>query len=373
VRIAQVAPLYESVPPQLYGGTERIVSYLTEELVRVGHEVTLFASGDSTTNAELVPLCERSLRLDPTCRDRLAHHLRMVEEVAKRSDDFDVVHYHIDYLHYPISRREPVPQLTTLHGRLDLPELAQLYDEYRDMPVVSISDAQRAPLPQANWLATVHHGLPIERFRVGRGRRGYLAFIGRTSPEKGLPRAIEIAQRAGLPLRIAAKVDDADRDYFRTVIEPLLESPDIDFVGEIGEGEKSAFFGGARALLFPIDWPEPFGLVLIESLACGTPVIAYPGGSVEELLCDGRTGFVVDSIESAVEAVGRLDEISRAECRREAERRFSVERMTRDYVALYKTLAGTAGAFVAEEEEATEEDAVSSLPVPADLLPERSH
>jgi len=367
VRIAQVAPLYESVPPQLYGGTERIVSYLTEELVRLGHEVTLFASGDSTTGAELVPACERSLRLDPDCRDRLAHHVRMVEGVAKRSADFDVVHYHIDYLHYPISRREPVPQLTTLHGRLDLPELVPLYDEYRDMPVVSISDAQRAPLPQANWLATVHHGLPLPRFRAGRGRGGHLAFIGRTSPEKGLPRAIEIAQRAGLPLRIAAKVDDADRDYFRTAIEPLLRAPEIEFVGEIGEAEKSAFFGDARALLFPIDWPEPFGLVLIESLACGTPVIAFPGGSVEEILTDGRTGFVVRSIDAAVAAVDRVGEIDRAACRREAERRFSVERMTRDYVALYKTLAGTAETFAAEESD------VSSLPVPADLLPETSH
>jgi glycosyltransferase involved in cell wall biosynthesis len=367
VKIAQVAPLYESVPPQLYGGTERIVSYLTEELVRLGHEVTLFASGDSTTRAELVPMCERSLRLDPTCRDRLAHHLLMAEEVAKRSAAFDVVHYHIDYLHYPISRREPVPQLTTLHGRLDLPELAPLYDEYRDMPVVSISDAQRTPLPQANWLATVHHGLPAQRFRMRRGRRGHLAFIGRTSPEKGLPSAIEIAQRAGIPLRIAAKVDDADRDYFRTVIEPLLDSPDVEFVGEIGEGEKSDFFGSARALLFPIDWPEPFGLVLIESLACGTPVIAFPGGSVEELVSHGRTGFVVDSIEEAVAAVGRVGEIDRSECRREVERRFSVERMTRDYVALYKTLAGTADAFASEESD------VSSLPVPADLLPETSH
>jgi glycosyltransferase involved in cell wall biosynthesis len=363
MRIAQVAPLYESVPPQLYGGTERVVSYLTEELVRLGHHVTLFASGDSTTRAHLVPICKRSLRLDPTCQDRLAHHLRMVEEVAKRGSDFDVVHYHIDYLHYPISRREPVAQLTTLHGRLDLPELVPLYDEYRDMPVVSISDAQRAPLPNAAWLATVYHGLPLGQFRFARRPGDYLAFVGRTSPEKRLDRAIEIARRAGLPLRIAAKVDTADREYFATVIEPLLGAPGIEFVGEIGEEEKSAFFGGARALLFPIDWPEPFGLVVIEALACGTPVIAFPGGSVEELVTDGRTGFIVDTVDAAVAAVGRLDEIDRAACRREAERRFSAERMARDYVELYAALS------VGD----TEARSVSSLPVPEGLLPETSH
>jgi len=368
MRIAQVAPLFESVPPQLYGGTERIVSYLTEELVRLGHDVTLFASGDSVTRATLVPVCERSLRLDSGCRDQLAHHLRMIELVAKRSAEFDVVHFHVDYLHYPVSRREPTPQLTTLHGRLDLPELVPLYREFRDMPVVSISDAQRTPLPRANWLGTVHHGLPIERFTFVPRPGGHVAFIGRTSPEKGLDRAIEIARRAGVPLRIAAKVDVADREYFHEVIEPLLATPGIEFVGEIAESEKSAFLGEARALLFPIDWPEPFGLVMIEALACGTPVIAFPRGSVAEILTDGRTGFVVDSIDAAVEAIGRVDAIDRAACRRETERRFGAERMARDYLALYEALlAGTA--------EADEPTAASltSRPIPADLLPETSH
>jgi len=364
VRIAQVAPLHESVPPKLYGGTERVVSWLTEALVRLGHEVTLFASGDSRTSARLVPACERSLRLDPCCHDRLSHHLRMIEMVAKRSHAFDVVHWHVDYLHYPISRREPVPQLTTLHGRLDLPELVPLYAEYADMPVVSISDAQRAPLPDAAWLGTVHHGLPIERFRFSPRPGSYLAFVGRTSPEKRLDRAIEIALRAGLPLRIAAKVDAADRDYFREEIEPLLDAPHVEFVGEIGEDAKSDFLGNARALLFPIDWPEPFGLVMIEALACGTPVVAFPGGSVEEVVAHGRTGFVVDSIEAAAAAVRRIDRIDRAACRREAAGRFGADRMARDYLELYATLLAGAPA--------EESDPLSSLRVPEGLLPDTS-
>ncbi|HTY19892.1 MAG TPA: glycosyltransferase family 4 protein [Myxococcota bacterium] len=336
MRIAQVAPLYESVPPQLYGGTERVVSYLTEELVEEGHDVTLFASGDSRTRARLVPVCARSLRLDPEQRDQLAHHVLMLEEVAKRAAHFDVIHFHIDYLHYPLSRRQRVPQLTTLHGRLDMPELGALYAEFRDMPVVSISDAQRAPLSHASWLGTVHHGLPVELLRFSPGPGSYLAFVGRTSPEKGLDRAIEIARRAGIELRIAAKVDDADRDYFREVIEPLLDGPLVEFVGEIGEAEKEEFLGNALALLFPIDWPEPFGLVMIEAMACGTPVIAFPGGSVVEIVEPGRNGFIVPDAAAAVAAVGKAGDLDRSLCRELFEVRFSAQRMARDYLELYE-------------------------------------
>ena len=336
MRIAQVAPLYESVPPQLYGGTERVVSYLTEELVEEGHDVTLFASGDSRTRARLVPVCARSLRLDPEQRDQLAHHVLMLEEVAKRAAHFDVIHFHIDYLHYPLSRRQRVPQLTTLHGRLDMPELGALYAEFRDMPVVSISDAQRAPLPHASWLGTVHHGLPLELLRFSPGPGSYLAFVGRTSPEKGLDRAIEIARRAGIELRVAAKVDDADRDYFREVIEPLLDGPLVEFVGEIGEAEKEEFLGNALALLFPIDWPEPFGLVMIEAMACGTPVIAFPGGSVVEIVEPGRNGFIVPDAAAAVAAVGKAGDLDRSLCRELFEVRFSAQRMARDYLELYE-------------------------------------
>jgi glycosyltransferase involved in cell wall biosynthesis len=356
MRIAQVAPLYESVPPQLYGGTERVVSYLTEELVRQGHDVTLFASGDSVTRARLIPACVRSLRLDPERRDHLASHVLMLEEVAKRAAHFDVVHYHIDYLHYPLSRRHPVPQLTTLHGRLDMPELVPLYAEFRDMPVVSISGAQRLPLPHANWLATVHHGLPLELLRFSPKPGAYLAFVGRVSPEKGLDRAIEIARRARLPLRIAAKVDAADRDYFRESIEPLLDEPLVDFIGEISESEKSEFLGNALGLLFPIDWPEPFGLVMIEAMACGTPVIAFPGGSVEEIIEPGRTGFIVEDLDAAVAAVAQVGRLDRAGCREAFELRFSAERMAGDYLELYEDLARTRPAHACRRGNASARD-----------------
>ena len=336
LRIAQVAPLYESVPPKLYGGTERIVSYLTEELVRQGHEVTLFASGDSVTRARLVAPCPRSLRLDPDCVDSLAHHLVLIEEVFRRAADFDVVHFHVDYLHFPVSRRLPVPQVTTLHGRLDIPDLVPLHREYQGMPVTSISDSQRAPLPWLNWRGTVHHGLPADLHRGVGEPEAYLAFLGRVSPEKGLDRAIEIARRAGLPLRIAAKVDKADLAYYEEVIEPLLAQRHVDFVGEIGETEKQSFLGNAQAVLFPINWPEPFGLVMIEAMACGTPVIAFRHGSVPEVLDEGETGFVVSTIEEAVEAVGRLDEISRPGCRAAFERRFTAQRMAEEYVQIYR-------------------------------------
>jgi len=339
MKIAQVAPLCERVPPRLYGGTERVVAFLTDELVKQGHEVTLFASGDSDTLATLAPVCERAQRLDGRS-DFLAEHVLMVEQVAKRAGDFDLIHFHISHVHFATARRLPTPHVTTLHGRLDLPELVPLYREYRDLPMVSISDAQRQPLPHAGWVGTVHHGLPFDLLRFQPEAGDYLAFVGRISPEKRVDRAIAIATAAGCPLRIAAKVDAADREYFDHDIRPLLDNPLINFVGEIGEAEKGAFVGGARALLFPIDWPEPFGLVQIEALACGTPVIAFRGGSVQEILEPGVTGFIVDSVAEAVDAVGRLDQISRRTCREVFERRFSVQRMALDYVRIYEALAG---------------------------------
>jgi glycosyltransferase involved in cell wall biosynthesis len=338
MRIAQVAPLYESVPPQLYGGTERVVSWLTEELVRQGHDVTLFASGDSRTSARLIAPCRRALRLDPACRDQLAHHMLMLEQVCQMADEFDLIHFHVDYLHFPVTRRVGVAHVTTLHGRLDLPDLPPLYQEFWDMPVVSISDAQRDPLPWIDWQGTVHHGLPLDlhQFRPGRGR--YLAFLGRISPEKRVDRAIEIARAVGMPLRIAAKVDRVDREYFAEVVSPLLADPLVDYVGEISESEKGAFLGNAHALLFPIDWPEPFGLVMIEAMACGTPVVAYRRGSTSEVLRHGVTGFLVESLGEAVAAVEHVQHLDRVVCRRVFERHFSAERMTRDYAAIYARL-----------------------------------
>ncbi len=339
MRIAQVAPLYESVPPRYYGGTERVVSYLTEELVRQGHDVTLFASGDSTTEARLVAGCRRSLRLDRTCFDPLAYHMLMLEQVFQRAGAFDIVHFHVDYLHFPVTRRRRIAHLTTLHGRLDPPELRPLYEEFREMPVASISDAQRAPLPRLNWQATVHHGVPAERYRFHGARGDYLAFLGRISPEKGVDRAIDIARRVGMPLRIAAKVDRQDNEYFENVIEPLLDEPGIEFVGEIGDDDKSEFLGNAHALLFPIDWPEPFGLVMIEAMACGTPVVAYRHGSVPEVIEHGRTGFIVERRDEAIAAVRRVSALSRERCREAFERRFTARRMARDYLHLYERLA----------------------------------
>ncbi len=338
MKIAQVAPLYESVPPKLYGGTERVVSYLTEELVRQGHEVTLFASGDSVTKARLVSRTPRALRLDPGCIDQLAHHIVMLEQVIRQASDFDVIHFHIDYLHFPSSRRQRIPHLTTLHGRLDIPDLVPLYREFKEMPVVSISNAQREPLPWLNWQATVYHGLPTDLYRF-EGRCGeYLAFLGRISPEKGVDRAVEIARRSGMKLRIAAKVDRADREYFREVVRPLLSEPFVEFVGEIGEQEKNEFLGNAYALLLPIDWPEPFGLVMIEAMACGTPVIAFRRGSVPEIVEDGVSGYIVGNIEEAVEAVQRVPTLDRRRCRQVFEQRFTVERMASDYLRVYEGL-----------------------------------
>jgi len=341
MRIAQVAPLFESVPPKYYGGTERVVSYLTEELVRQGHDVTLYASGDSITQAKLVATSRRSLRLDKHCVDQLAHQVLMLERVAQSAASFDVMHFHVDYLHFPYSRRHSTPHLTTLHGRLDIQDLVPIYREFREMPVVSISAAQREPLPHARWLGTVHHGLPQDLYRFQAEPGDYLAFVGRVAPEKRVDRAIEIAKRVGLPLRIAAKVDAVDREYFENVIEPLLRDPLVEYVGEIGDGEKQEFLGNARVLLFPIDWPEPFGLVMIEAMACGTPVIAFRGGSVPEVLDDGVTGFIVDDLDDAVAAAARIGELERRRCREIFEQRFTSERMARDYVELYATLLET--------------------------------
>jgi glycosyltransferase involved in cell wall biosynthesis len=338
MRIAQVAPLYERVPPQNYGGTERVVSYLTEELVRQGHEVTLFASGDSITKARLVAPCARSLRLDKNSVDPIANHILMLEMVFREAKTFDFIHFHIDYLHFPLARRYKLPHVTTLHGRLDLPELPALYREYRDMPVVSISNAQRAPLAWANWQATVHHGLPLDLHSCCEQPGDYLAFLGRISPEKRVDRAIEIARRTGLKLKVAAKIDRADRAYFEKEIKHLFDDPLVQYVGEIGDRAKDEFLGKAQALLFPIDWSEPFGLVMIEALACGTPVIAWRCGSVPEVIEDGVTGFIVDSIDEAVHAVSRASSLSRRRCREVFEQRFSVARMTQDYVAIYERL-----------------------------------
>jgi glycosyltransferase involved in cell wall biosynthesis len=345
MKIAQVAPLFESVPPKFYGGTERVVSYLTEALVRQGHEVTLYASGDSVTAARLVAPCPGSLRLAKDSTDQLAHHVLMLELLANDDAAYDVIHFHIDYLHYPLSRRRHTPHVTTLHGRLDLPDLVPLYREFDDMPVVSISNAQREPLPWIDWRGTVYHGLPVDlhRFRDRPGK--YFAFLGRISPEKRVDRAIEIARAVGRPLKIAAKVDTVDRKYFRTTIAPLLEeSPTAEYVGEIGDADKDEFLGNAAALLFPIDWPEPFGLVMIEALACGTPVIAYRRGSVPEVIENGVTGFIVDELEDAIDAARRVDEIDRRRCRALFEARFTADRMARDYLRVYETLVPRAEA-----------------------------
>ena len=328
----------ESVPPKLYGGTERVVSWLTEELVRLGHEVTLFASGDSLTTARLVPACKKALRLDSTCVDQLAHHVIMLDEVFSEKEDFDIIHFHVDYLHFPYSRRQQTAHVTTLHGRLDLPDLEPLYRHFRDIPVISISDAQRKPLPWANWQGTIHHGLPRDSFSLGGGKGGYLAFLGRTSPEKGLDQAIKIAKRAEMPLKIAAKIDRVDVEYFETIIEPLLDHPLIEFIGEIGYPEKNMFLGNAAGLLFPINWREPFGLVMIEAMACGTPVIAYPLGSVPEVVKEGVTGFMVPDLESAVSAVKNLGKIDREKCRRHFDLYFNAERMAQDYLQIYRRL-----------------------------------
>src|ERR1700761_1150435 len=340
MKIAQIAPLAESCPPKLYGGTERIVSYLTEELVNLGHEVTLFASGDSITSSQLVPCSRKALRLDPTVRDPIPYHTMMLGEVSRRLDEFDVLHFHIDHLHYPLMRPFADRMLTTLHGRLDLPDLAPFYAAFPELPLVSISDSQRRPMPPVNWLSTIYHGLPRHLLPFTENPKpGYLAFLGRISPEKGPDRAIEIAARSGAQLKIAAKVDVADQAYWRTVIEPMVKAnPNVEFIGEINEQQKGQFLGNARALLFPIDWPEPFGLVMIEAMACGTPVIAFDNGSVPEVIEDGKSGFIVESIPEAIAALDKVDGLKRRGVRDRFEQRFTVERMTQDYLATYRNL-----------------------------------
>jgi glycosyltransferase involved in cell wall biosynthesis len=340
MRIAQLAPLAEAVPPKLYGGTERVVSWLTEELVDIGHEVTLFASGDSITNAVLEPCSPQALRLDPTHRDPMLAYGVALAQIAHQASQFDVVHSHIDWVHIPLLRRLGVPFVTTLHGRLDLPDLSGSFENcFVDAPFVSISNAQRAPLPQAHWVATVYHGLPKNLLKPNFAPEGYLAFLGRIAPEKGPETAIRLARAAGIPLKIAAKVDKVDQAYFENKVRPLIDGKDIEFVGEIDEPQKAAFLGNAAALLFPICWPEPFGLVVIEAMACGTPVIAFRCGSVPELIEDGVTGFVVDSYRDSLSAVDCVAVINRRTVRASFERRFTARRMAEDYIRVYESIS----------------------------------
>ncbi|HEX3501306.1 MAG TPA: glycosyltransferase family 4 protein [Stellaceae bacterium] len=338
MKIAQVSPLMEAVPPKLYGGTERIVAYLADELASMGHDVTLFASGDSVTKARLEAVWPRALRLDTTIRDCLAPHLIMLQTIAERAEEFDIIHSHVDYLGYPIFQRLDVPFVTTLHGRLDLPELSPVYTVFDEVPVVSISDSQREPLPHANYVATVLHGLPERLLLPSFGTGGYLAFIGRISPEKAPDAAIRIAAQAGMKLKIAAKVDAVDREYFTTRIEPLIKGPDIEYIGEISDAEKGDFLGNAAGLIFPIAWREPFGLAMIEAMACGTPVIAFRRGSVPEVIDDGVTGFIVEDEAQAAAAAQRLHRLDRARVRRVFEERFTARRMTEDYLNIYRRL-----------------------------------
>jgi glycosyltransferase involved in cell wall biosynthesis len=338
MKIAQVAPLWESVPPKLYGGTERIVSYVTEELVRMGHDVTLFASGDSITMARLEAICPHSLRLNTGIFNRDAPLLMLQERSLGAQGDFDIIHSHLDFNCFPLARRNAVPVVTTLHGRLDLPELEPVFREFAEMPLVSISDAQRLPIPWANWQATIHHGLPRDLYSYHPQPKGYLAFLGRIATEKRPDHAIELAKRTGLPLRIAAKVDPADQQYYRSQIEPLLDHPLVEFIGEISDAEKNDFIGNAAALVCPYDWPEPFGLVLIEALACGTPVLAYRRGSIPEIIVDGMTGFVCENLSEMADAVQRIAHIDRHRCRAAFDERFTADRMARDYVALYERI-----------------------------------
>ena len=339
MRIAQVAPLTEAIPPKLYGGTERVVHWLTEELVALGHDVTLFASGDSETSAKLEPFWPRALRLDGSVRDPNALHMAMLEHVRRRADEFDFLHFHLDYYPFSLFSRQSTPFATTLHGRLDLPEHQPVFDTFSDVPVISISNSQRRPLPQANWIRTVHHGLPEKLLTPHPVTPSYFAFLGRIAPEKRVDRAIHIAEHCGIPLKIAAKIDRADRDYHDEQIKPLLDrARNVEYIGEIGDKDKAAFLSGAIALLVPIDWPEPFGLVMIEAMACGCPVIAYNRGSVPEIIEDGVTGFIVEDEAGAIGAVDRLAHISRQRVRERFEQRFTARRMALDYLSAYRGL-----------------------------------
>src|SRR5436190_3084337 len=343
MRIAQVPPLYESIPPKLYGGTERVVSYLTEELVKQGHEVTLFGTKDSVTSANLYAVCEQAMRLNPNCKDSLAGHIYQLQVVMENANEFDIIHFHNDYLHFPLSCQNHYRHITTLHGRLDLEDLKPIYRKFYRIPVVSISNNQRTPLSHINWISTVYHGLPEDMYQPGDGKGNYLAFLGRISPEKRPDRAIEISKRAGIPLKIAAKVDKVDEEYFEEKIKPLLDHPLIEFIGEIGDDQKGKFLGNALALLFPIDWPEPFGMVMIEALATGTPVIAFNHGSVPEIIEHGMTGFVVNTIQQAVEAVDKLYFLNRSHCRDVFECSFTSAVMAGNYVALYEQMCRKEG------------------------------
>src|SRR5450631_3430575 len=351
MKIAQIAPLIESVPPRLYGGTERIVSYLTEELVRLGHDVTLFASGDSVTAAKLVPCVPKALRLDARVIDPIPYYMLMLDRVRQRADDFDVLHFHIDQFQFPLFRPIANRTVTTLHGRQDLPDLLPLYLGFDDMPLVSISNDQRRPVPKANFAATVYHGLPVDLHRPTGARGDYVAFLGRISPEKRPDRAIAIARALGIPLKIAAKVDRADEVYFRTIIEPLLDGPGVEFIGEINEHQKTQFLGEAQALLFPVDWPEPFGLSMIEAMACGTPVLAFRCGSVPEIVDDGVTGAIVETMEEAIAALPAVMAIDRKKVRQCFEQRFTATRMAKDYVDVYRLLLQSAKSIAAVEQD----------------------
>jgi glycosyltransferase involved in cell wall biosynthesis len=345
MKIAQIAPLMESVPPRLYGGTERTVFWLTEELVRQGHEVTLFASGDSITTAQLVPCGTQALRLDRSVKDVIPHYMLMLDKVRRSADAFDILHFNIDHLHFPSFRDMAARTVTTLHGRQDLPDLAPLYFGFGEMPLVSISSSQRKPVSRANFAATVYHGLPLDLYEpVFEPKGGYLAFLGRISPEKRPDRAVALARQLGMPLKIAAKVDNADADYFKQVIEPLLNGPGVEFVGEINDAEKGEFLGQAQALLFPIDWPEPFGLVMIEAMACGTPVLAFRRGSVPEIVDQGVTGYIVDTMEEAVLALPKVLAMDRRGVHQRFVQRFSAARMAKDYVSVYRNLLDAAAA-----------------------------
>jgi glycosyltransferase involved in cell wall biosynthesis len=336
--IAQVAPLYESVPPEMYGGTERIISYLTEELVKLGHQVTLYASGDSMTKAHLRAVCPHSLRLDKLSIDPVADHIYLTEIIFNEAYKYDFIHSHIDYIAYPLLKRIKTPHVTTLHGRLDIPNLYNVYRAFPEMPIISISDYQRYPISWANWQGTVYHGLPEELYTFREEPGEYLVFIGRISPEKRVDYAIEIARQAGMPIKIAAKVSTADKEYFDTEIKHLLSGSHIEYLGEIGEQEKNELLNHAYALIFPIGWPEPFGLVMLEALACGTPIIAYRNGSVPEVLEQGVTGYIVNNMEEAVAAVKKIPEISRKRCREVFEKRFTARKMTEAYLEIYKRL-----------------------------------
>jgi glycosyltransferase involved in cell wall biosynthesis len=339
MKIAQIAPLSESVPPRLYGGTERIVAYLTDELVRLGHEVTLFASGDSVSSARVVPCAPMALRLDCNVRDPIPYYMLMLDRVRERADEFDILHFHIDQFHFPLFRSMAHRTVTTLHGRQDLPDLKPLYVGFNEMPLVSISNHQRTPISSSNFVATIYHGLPLDLLTPNyQPRGGYLAFLGRISPEKGPDRAIHIARALGIPLKIAAKVDKVDEAYFREEIVPLLALPGVEFVGEINQREKIEFLGQARGLLFPVDWPEPFGLVMIEAMACGTPVLAFRRGSVAEIIDHGITGAIAEGVSDAIGMLPQVLALDRRKVRRQFEERFSAIRMARDYVQLYRSL-----------------------------------